>query len=204
YLQRPLEMGADIVMHSATKYIGGHSDLILGALIVSDKKLADKLYFIQKATGAIAGPMDCFLALRGIKTLALRMERHCENAAVVANFLESHPRVEKVYWPGLKSNPDYALATTQMKHYGGVVSFVIRENSREEVVEFVEKLQLFSIAESLGGVESLVAYPSGMSHSGMTQEEREKMGITDGLIRLSVGIEDSEDLVADLSNALKS
>lgn len=204
YLQRPLEMGADIVMHSATKYIGGHSDLVMGALIVSDKELADKLYFIQKATGAIPGPMDCFLALRGIKTLALRMERHCENAAVVAAFLESHPRVEKVYWPGLKSNPDYALATAQMKHYGGVVSFVIKGNDREEVVGFVEKLELFSLAESLGGVESLVAYPTSMSHGGMTQDERERMGVTDGLIRLSVGIEDSEDLVADLANALKS
>ncbi|WP_417363067.1 trans-sulfuration enzyme family protein [Galbibacter sp.] len=204
YLQRPLEMGADIVMHSATKYIGGHSDLVMGALIVSDKELADRLYFIQKATGAIPGPMDCFLALRGIKTLALRMERHCENAAVVAAFLESHPRVEKVYWPGLKSNPDYALATAQMKHYGGVVSFVIKGNDREEVVGFVEKLELFSLAESLGGVESLVAYPTSMSHGGMTQDERERMGVTDGLIRLSVGIEDSEDLVADLANALKS
>src|SRR5690606_30904206 len=183
YLQRPLELGADIVIHSATKYIGGHSDLVMGALVVSDKTLADKLYFIQKATGAIPGPMDCFLALRGIKTLALRMERHCENAAVVAAFLESHPRVEKVYWPGLKSNPDYALATAQMKHYGGVVSFVIKGNDREEVVGFVEKLELFSLAESLGGVESLVAYPTSMSHGGMTQDERERMGVTDGLIR---------------------
>src|SRR5690606_35837930 len=189
YLQRPLALGADIVMHSATKYIGGHSDLVMGALVVSDKTLADKLYFIQKATGAVPGPMDCFLALRGIKTLAIRMERHCENAAVVAAFLENHPRVEKVYWPGLKSNPNYELATSQMKHYGGMVSFVAKDNNYQEVVKIVEKLKLFTLAESLGGVESLVAHPASMSHGAMTKEQREQMGISDALIRLSVGIE---------------
>lgn len=204
YLQRPLEMGADIVMHSATKYIGGHSDLVLGALVVSEKTLAEKLYFMQKATGAVPGPMDCFLAIRGIKTLALRMERHCENAAEVAAFLESHPNVEKVYWPGLKSNPRYALATSQMKNYGGVVSFVVKGDTKEQVIKVVEKLQLFSLAESLGGVESLAAHPATMSHGAMTKEAREKMGVTDGLIRLSVGIEDKDDLIADLENALKS
>lgn len=204
YLQRPLEMGADIVMHSATKYIGGHSDLVMGALVVSDKTLADKLYFIQKAAGAVPGPMDCFLTLRGIKTLAIRMERHCENAAVVAAFLENHPRVEKVYWPGLKSNPSFELATSQMKHYGGMVSFVARNNDYQEVVKIVEKFNIFTLAESLGGVESLAAHPASMSHGAMTKEQREKMGVTDGLIRLSVGIEDKEDLIADLTQALKS
>jgi len=204
YLQRPLELGADIVMHSATKYIGGHSDLVMGALVVSDESLANKLYFIQKATGAVPGAMDCFLALRGIKTLALRMERHCENARSVALFLESHPSVEKVYWPGLKSHPGHGIATSQMKDYGGVVSFVVQDDSREAVERVVSKFELFSLAESLGGVESLAAHPASMSHGAMTKQAREEMGVTDGLIRLSIGIEDKEDLIADIENALKS
>lgn len=204
YLQQPLEMGADIVMHSATKYIGGHSDLVMGALIVKDKGLAERLYFLQKATGAIPGPMDCFLALRGIKTLAVRMERHCENAAAVATFLENHPKVGKVYWPGLKSNSDYAIATSQMKLYGGMVSFVPKDHDYKGVIRIVERLQLFTLAESLGGVESLVAHPASMSHGSIAKEEREKMGVIDSLIRLSVGIEDYEDLIADLSQALES
>lgn len=204
YLQQPLDMGADIVMHSATKYIGGHSDLVMGALIVKDKGLAERLYFLQKATGAIPGPMDCFLALRGIKTLAVRMERHCENAAAVATFLENHPKVGKVYWPGLKSNSDYAIATSQMKLYGGMVSFVSKDHDYKGVIRIVERLQLFTLAESLGGVESLVAHPASMSHGSIAKEEREKMGVIDSLIRLSVGIEDYEDLIADLSQALES
>lgn len=204
YLQRPLEMGADIVMHSATKYIGGHSDIVMGALVVSDKTLADRLYFIQKAVGAIPGPMDCFLALRGIKTLAVRMQRHCENAAEVAAFLVEHPGVEKVYWPGLKSNQNYELATSQMKHYGGVVSFELKGANDQNVARVVEKLKVFTLAESLGGVESLAAHPASMSHGSMSKQEREKMGVTVGLIRLSVGIEDKEDLIADLNQALKS
>jgi cystathionine beta-lyase len=204
YLQRPLEMGADIVMHSATKYIGGHSDLVMGALVVSDKTLADRLYFIQKAAGAIPGPMDCFLALRGIKTLAVRMQRHCENAVEVAAFLVKHPSVEKVYWPGLKSHQNYELATSQMKHYGGVVSFELKGANDQKVAKFVEKLKVFTLAESLGGVESLAAHPASMSHGSMSKQEREKMGVSVGLIRLSVGIEDKEDLIADLKQALKS
>lgn len=204
YLQQPLDMGADIVMHSATKYIGGHSDLVMGALIVKDKGLAERLYFLQKATGAIPGPMDCFLALRGIKTLAVRMERHCENAAAVATFLENHPKVGKVYWPGLKSNSDYAIATSQMKLYGGMVSFVSKDHDYKGVIRIVERLQLFTLAESLGGVESLVAHPASMSHGSIAKKEREKMGVIDSLIRLSVGIEDYEDLIADLSQALES
>lgn len=204
YLQRPLELGADIVIHSATKYIGGHSDLVMGALVVSDETLANKLYFIQKATGAVPGPMDCFLALRGIKTLALRMERHCENAKAIAQFLDRHPGVEKVYWPGLKAHRGYEVASAQMKDYGGVVSFVVKGDSREAVDRVVSKFELFSLAESLGGVESLASHPASMSHSAMAAETRAQMGISDGLIRLSIGIEDKEDLIADLENALKS
>jgi cystathionine beta-lyase len=202
YLQRPLDLGADIVMHSATKYLGGHSDLLMGALIVKDSKLAEELHFIQFAAGAIAGPMDSFLALRGIKTLHIRMQRHCENASIVANFLENHPKVGTVYYPGLEDHPDHEVAKKQMKDFGGVVSFRLKDESREVAFNFLEILKFFTLAESLGGVESMVNHSATMSHASMPEEARLKIGITDSLIRLSVGIEDKEDLLADLEQAL--
>jgi cystathionine beta-lyase len=202
YLQRPLDLGADIVMHSATKYLGGHSDLLMGALIVKDAKLAEELHFIQFAAGAIAGPMDSFLALRGIKTLHIRMQRHCENASIVANFLENHPKVGTVYYPGLEDHPDHEVAKKQMKDFGGVVSFRLKDESREAAFNFLESLKFFTLAESLGGVESMVNHSATMSHASMPEEARLKIGITDSLIRLSVGIEDKEDLLADLEQAL--
>jgi cystathionine beta-lyase len=202
YLQRPLDLGADIVMHSATKYLGGHSDLLMGALIVKDSKLAEELHFIQFAAGAIAGPMDSFLALRGIKTLHIRMQRHCENASIVANFLENHPKVGTVYYPGLEDHPDHEVAKKQMKDFGGVVSFRLKDESREAAFNFLESLKFFTLAESLGGVESMVNHSATMSHASMPEEARLKIGITDSLIRLSVGIEDKEDLLADLEQAL--
>jgi cystathionine beta-lyase len=202
YLQRPLDLGADIVMHSATKYLGGHSDLLMGALIVKDAKLAEELHFIQFAAGAIAGPMDSFLALRGIKTLHIRMQRHCENASIVANFLENHTKVGTVYYPGLEDHPDHEVAKKQMKDFGGVVSFRLKDESREAAFNFLESLKFFTLAESLGGVESMVNHSATMSHASMPEEARLKIGITDSLIRLSVGIEDKEDLLADLEQAL--
>ena len=202
YLQRPLDLGADIVMHSATKYLGGHSDLLMGALIVKDSKLAEELHFIQFAAGAIAGPMDSFLALRGIKTLHIRMQRHCENASIVANFLENHPKVGTVYYPGLEDHPDHEVAKKQMKDFGGVVSFRLKDESREATFNFLESIKFFTLAESLGGVESMVNHSATMSHASMPEEARLKIGITDSLIRLSVGIEDKEDLLADLEQAL--
>lgn len=203
YLQQPLDLGADIVMHSATKYLGGHSDVVMGALVVKDKELADKLYFIQNASGAVCGPMDSFLVLRGIKTLALRMQRHCENGKAVAEFLKSHPQVDNVYWPGFESHPNHAVAKSQMKDFGGMISFTIKGNDFDKTIRTLEKLKVFTLAESLGGVESLVGHPASMTHASIPKEEREKTGVIDSLIRLSVGIEDAEDLIADLKQALE-
>lgn len=202
YLQQPLELGADIVMHSATKYLGGHSDVVMGSLVVNDKGLADKLYFIQNASGAIAGPMDSFLVLRGIKTLHIRMQRHCENGEKIAHFLRSHPKVDKVYWPGFEDHPNHEIAKKQMSGYGGMISFTTKENSLKGAVSVVEKLKVFTLAESLGGVESLAGHPASMTHASIPKEEREKTGVVDSLIRLSVGIEDEEDLISDLKQAL--
>lgn len=204
YLQLPLDLGADIVMHSATKYLGGHSDLVMGALIVKDKELADRLYFIQNASGAISGPQDSFLALRGIKTLHVRMQRHCENGKAVAHYLKSHPMVDKVYWPGFEDHPNHHIAKRQMKDYGAMISFTTKQDSLAGAVSFVEKLQIFTLAESLGGVESLAGHPASMTHGSIPKEEREKLGIKDSLVRLSVGIEDEEDLIADLKQALEN
>ncbi len=202
YLQQPLNLGADIVMHSATKYIGGHSDLVMGALVVKDNKLADKLYFIQNASGAICGPQDCFLALRGIKTLHVRMQRHCENGKAVAEYLVNHPKIENVYWPGFENHPNHNVAKSQMKDFGGMVSFVTKGNNYDEAIKIVENLKIFTLAESLGGVESLAGHPASMTHASIPKEEREKTGVVDALIRLSVGIEDEEDLIADLKQAI--
>ncbi len=202
YLQSPLDLGADIVMHSVTKYIGGHSDLVMGALIVNDKALADKLYFIQNSSGAICGPQDAFLALRGVKTLHVRMQRHCENGKVVAHFLKSHPKVEKVYWPGFQEHPNHIIAKAQMKDFGGMVSFSTKEGSWESAIQILENLKVFTLAESLGGVESLAGHPASMTHASVPKEDRLNMGIVDSLIRLSVGIEDESDLLADLKQAL--
>ena len=202
YLQRPLDLGADIVMHSATKYLGGHSDVVMGALIVNDQTIADQLYFIQNASGAISGPQDCFLLLRGIKTLHIRMQRHCENGRTVATYLSTHPKVENVYWPGFESHPNHEIAKAQMDDFGGMVSFTTKGNSYKEAINMVERLKIFTLAESLGGVESLAGHPASMTHASIPKHTREKTGIVDSLIRLSVGIEDAEDLIADLKHAL--
>lgn len=202
YLQNPLDLGADIVMHSATKYLGGHSDVVMGALIVNDKALADKLYFIQNACGAVCGPMDSFLVLRGIKTLHVRMQRHCENGKAVAEYLAKHPKIEKVYWPGFENHPNHEIAKKQMKDFGGMVSFVTKGNNIKDAFKILENLKLFTLAESLGGVESLSGHPASMTHASIPKAEREKTGVVDSLIRLSVGIEDIEDLLADLDQAL--
>lgn len=202
YLQQPLDLGADLVMHSATKYIGGHSDLVMGALVVKDKELAEKLYFIQNASGAVCGPQDSFLALRGIKTLHVRMQRHCENGRAVAEYLASHPKIEKVYWPGFESHPNHEVAKSQMKDFGGMISFVTKGNDYNEAIKIVENLKVFTLAESLGGVESLCGHPASMTHASIPKEEREKTGVVDALIRLSVGIEDEEDLINDLKQAI--
>jgi cystathionine beta-lyase/cystathionine gamma-synthase len=202
YLQQPLDLGADIVMHSATKYLGGHSDLIMGALIVKDKKLADQLYFIQNASGAVCGPQDSFLALRGIKTLHLRMQRHCENGKAVALYLVNHPKIENVYWPGFESHPNHHIAKAQMNDFGGMVSFTTKGNNYEDAIKIVEHLKIFTLAESLGGVESLAGHPASMTHASIPKDIREKIGVVDSLIRLSVGIEDEEDLIADLKQAI--
>lgn len=202
YLQTPLDMGADLVMHSATKYLGGHSDVVLGALIVNDKELADKLYFIQNASGAVCGPMDSFLTLRGIKTLHVRMQRHCENGRAVAEYLENHPKIEKVFWPGFESHPNHGIAKQQMNDFGGMVSFIPKSGVEADAIKIIEKLKVFTLAESLGGVESLAGHPASMTHASIPKEEREKSGVVDALIRLSVGIEDAEDLIADLGQAI--
>jgi len=203
YLQTPLDLGVNIVMHSVTKYLGGHSDVVMGALVVKDEKLSKEIYRIQNSSGAVTAPMDSFLVLRGIKTLHLRMQRHCENGAKIAKFLVNHPRVEKVYWPGLKTHKNYNIAKEQMKDFGGMVSFTLKGNKLEDAKKIVSSTKYFVLAESLGGVESLVGHPATMTHSSIPKEEREKSGIVDSLIRLSVGIEDSEDLIEDLNNALK-
>ena len=201
YLQNPINLGADIVMHSATKYLAGHSDVVLGALMLNDDEIAEKLYFIQNASGAVPGPQDCFLTLRGIKTLHVRMQRHCENAHKVANFLNNHEMVEKVYWPGLHSHKNHDVAKKQMSGFGGMLSFRIKDFNKEQTIKFLEKLHLFTLAESLGGVESLCGHPATMTHASIPVEEREKSGVTDSLIRLSIGIEDIDDLIDDLKNA---
>ncbi|TLF47185.1 cystathionine gamma-synthase [Maribacter aurantiacus] len=202
YLQKPLDLGADIVMHSATKYLGGHSDVVLGALVVKDEELAKRLYFIQNASGAVSGPMDSFLVLRGIKTLHVRMQRHCENAEAIAHFLRKHPKVDTVYWPGFEEHPNHDIAKKQMVNFGGMLSFVPKGSDYKVTLQFVERLKIFTLAESLGGVESLVGHPASMSHGSMSKQERDKAGIADALIRLSVGIEDVDDLIEDLSQAL--
>ncbi len=189
-------------MHSATKYLGGHSDVVMGALVVNDKALAERLYFIQNASGGICGPMDSFLVLRGIKTLHVRMQRHCENARAIAEFLVNHPKIEKVYWPGLKDHRNHDIAQKQMKDFGGMLSFVTKGNNYEEAIRIVERLKVFTLAESLGGVESLAGHPASMTHASIPKAEREKSGVVDALIRLSVGIEDIDDLLADLKQAI--
>jgi len=202
YLQLPLDLGADIVMHSATKYLGGHSDVVLGGLVVKDKELADKLYFIQNASGAICGPMDSFLVLRGIKTLHVRMQRHCENGSTIAEYLRNHPKIDKVYWPGFEDHPNHSIAKRQMKDFGGMISFVPKGSSYKAAINLVQKLTVFTLAESLGGVESLAGHPASMTHGSIPKAEREKVGVVDALIRLSVGIEDQADLIADLEQAI--
>lgn len=202
YLQKPLDLGADIVMHSATKYLGGHSDVVSGALIVREEELAQKLAFIQNASGAVSGPMDSFLVLRGIKTLHVRMQRHCENGQAIANFLDQHPKVAKVYWPGFEHHPNHHIAKEQMTAFGGMISFVPKIQTLENAKRIVEELKIFTLAESLGGVESLAGHPASMTHASIPKEEREHLGIVDSLIRLSVGIEDIEDLIEDLSQAI--
>ena len=202
YLQKPLDLGADIVMHSATKYLAGHSDVILGALIVKDDQLAEKLYFLQNASGAICGPMDSFLTLRGIKTLHVRMERHCFNAEKIVNFLANHERVDKLYWPGIPTHPNHKLAKSQMSGFGGMVSFTTKDGDFKSVQEITSKFKVFTLAESLGGVESLANHPASMTHASIPNELREKTGVVDSLIRLSVGIEDHEDLILDLKQAI--
>ena len=202
YIQQPLILGADIVMHSATKYLAGHSDVVLGALILNDPSLAEKLGFIQNASGAICGPMDSFLTLRGIKTLHVRMQRHCENTATIAHFLNSHPKIEKVYWPGFEFHPNHKVAKAQMKDYGGMLSFITKGANYQAAISIVERLKLFTLAESLGGVESLAGHPASMTHASIPKKVREKSGVVDSLIRLSVGIEDVRDLISDLEKAI--
>lgn len=204
YLQKPLDLGADIVMHSATKYLGGHSDVIAGALVVKDEALAEQLHFQQFATGATLGPQDSFLVLRGIKTLHLRVQRHCENGAKVTEFLSSHPKVKTVFYPGLESHPFHEIAKKQMKNgFGGMVSFTFESGKKEDAVRFLEKLQVFTLAESLGGVESLANHPALMTHASIPEDKRKEIGISDDLVRLSVGIEDIDDLIEDLKQALQ-
>ncbi len=202
YLQNPLDLGADIVMHSATKYLGGHSDVIQGALMLQDADLREKLYFIQKSCGAVPGPQDCFLVLRGIKTLHLRMERHCENGIRIAQWLKANPKVAKVYWPGFEDHPGHTVAKSQMRGFGGMISFELVNDSLEEARRVLSATKLFSLAESLGGVESLVNHPASMTHASIPRAEREKNGLRDSLIRLSVGIEDADDLIDDLQQAI--
>ncbi len=202
YLQQPLDFGADIVMHSATKYLAGHSDVVLGSLVVNDDDLQERLAFIQNASGAVPGPMDSFLTLRGIKTLHVRLQRHCENGKAVAEYLATHPKIEKVYWPGFDTHPNHAVAKKQMKDFGGMLSFIPIGADAKAAIKIVEKLQLFTLAESLGGVESLAGHPASMTHASIPKVEREKSGVVDSLIRLSVGIEDAQDLIDDLAQAI--
>ena len=203
YLQNPLDLGADIVMHSVTKYLGGHSDVVMGALVVSDDAIATEMYRIQNSSGAITAPMDCFLVLRGIKTLPLRMKAHCENGEKIAHFLAKHPKVDRVYWPGFETHPNHAVAKRQMRGFGGMLSFNLKGNQLEDALAVVKNVRIFALAESLGGVESLIGHPATMTHAAIPKEEREKTGVVDTLIRLSVGIEDVDDLIDDLAQALK-
>ncbi len=202
YLQNPLDLGADIVMHSVTKYLGGHSDVIQGCLVMNDAALREKLYFLQKSCGAVPGPMDCFLVLRGIKTLHVRMQRHCENGAKIAHWLRNHAKVGKVYWPGFEDHPGHAIAKKQMRDFGGMLSFELKNDSVDEARRVLSSTHLFSLAESLGGVESLINHPASMTHASIPREERIKNGLSDSLIRLSVGIEDVDDLIEDLAKAI--
>lgn len=202
YLQNPLDLGADLVMHSSTKYLGGHSDVIQGALMMNDAGLREKLYFIQKSCGAVPGPMDCFLVLRGIKTLPVRMQQHCINGERIARWLRSHPKVATVHWPGFEDQPGYAVAKRQMRGFGGMISFTLKNESMEEALQVLSSTRLFSLAESLGGIESLINHPASMTHASIPREERIKNGLKDTLIRLSVGIEDADDLIADLEAAI--
>ena len=202
YLQTPLDLGADIVMHSITKYIGGHSDVVMGALICRDDVLAEELYFIQNSSGAVPGPMDSFLVLRGIKTMHVRMQRHCENGRQIANFLKDHPNVDKVYWPGFEDHRNHDVALAQMRDFGGMISFSLKGNKMEDALKVLSACSIFSLAESLGGVESLIGHPASMTHAAIPKEEREKSGVVDSLIRLSVGIEHINDLIQDLEKAL--
>lgn len=203
YLQNPLDLGADIVMHSVTKYLGGHSDVVMGALVTSDPAISDEIYRIQNSSGAVTAPMDSFLVLRGIKTLHLRMQRHCENGKKIAHFLKRHPRVDQVYWPGLESHKNHHVAAEQMRGFGGMISFTLKRNRLEDALEFVKRVKLFALAESLGGVESLIGHPATMTHAAIPKADRERSGVVDSLIRLSVGIEDAEDLIQDLKMALQ-
>ncbi len=203
YLQNPLALGADIVMHSVTKYLGGHSDVVMGALVTSNKELYEQLAFILNSCGANPGPMDSFLVLRGIKTLHVRMDRHCQNGREVAEFLHNHPRIEKVYWPGFESHPNHHIAKKQMKDFGGMISIVLNGADLQETFRIASSFKVFSLAESLGGVESLINHPATMTHASIPKEERERVGVVDNLLRLSVGIENIEDLISDLENALK-
>jgi cystathionine beta-lyase/cystathionine gamma-synthase len=203
YLQNPLDQGADIVMHSATKYLGGHSDVVMGALVCNDEAIAKEMYRIQNSSGAVTGPMDSFLVLRGIKTLHVRMQRHCENGEKVARWLKTHPKVDKVYWPGFEDHPNHSVAKRQMRGYGGMISFSLKGNRLEDAKKLAVGTKLFALAESLGGVESLIGHPATMTHASIPKEEREKTGIVDSLIRLSVGIEDVDDLISDLEGAME-
>jgi cystathionine beta-lyase/cystathionine gamma-synthase len=203
YLQNPLDLGADIVLHSATKYLGGHSDTIHGCLVINDANLREKLYFIQKSSGAVPGPQDCFLVLRGIKTLHVRMERHCENGEKIAHFLRKHPKVGKVYWCGFEDHPSHAIAKKQMRGFGGMLSFTLKDQSMEAAMKVLTSTKIFALAESLGGVESLINHPATMTHASIPREERMRNGLSDSLIRLSVGIEDAEDLAEDLRQAIE-
>jgi cystathionine beta-lyase/cystathionine gamma-synthase len=202
YLQNPLDLGADIVMHSATKYLGGHSDVIHGCLMLNDQALRDQLYFIQKSCGAVPGPQDCFLILRGIKTLHIRMQRHSENGRKVAHFLRNHPKVDRVYWCGFEDHPNYDIAKKQMRDFGGMMSFTLKDDNVGTAVKLMSSTKLFALAESLGGVESLINHPASMTHASIPREERLKNGLSDSLMRLSVGIEDVDDLIEDLNNAI--
>lgn len=202
YLQNPLALGADIVMHSVTKYLGGHSDVVMGALVVNDDKLHEQLYFILNSCGANPGPMDCFLVMRGIKTLHLRMERHCYNGKKIAEYLKTHPKIEKIYWPGFTDHPNHAIAKKQMRDFGGMISIVLKDKSIDNTFKLAGSFKVFSLAESLGGVESLINHPATMTHASIPKEEREKAGVVDNLLRLSVGVEDVEDLIEDLKQAL--
>ena len=202
YLQNPLDQGATIVMHSATKYLGGHSDVIQGCLVMNDEALRDQLYFIQKSTGAVPGPQDCFLVLRGIKTLHVRMQRHCENGEKVANYLREHPKVARVYWCGFTDHPNHDIAKKQMRGFGGMMSFTLKDDRMEAATKVLSSTKIFSLAESLGGVESLINHPASMTHASIPREQRIANGLADGLIRLSVGIEDAEDIIADLAQAI--